>query len=97
MLFKTDHAKQVEICAYSDYVELIPDIDGTPAIAQLVAIKFQNVVGARRVTGQTRLTDTVGKLPPCGSAVKEMVGGLPHDDRHDAAVCKSVHDYLAKK
>src|SRR5947209_7284562 len=76
--FRADHAKQKEYLSRTQVtLKLIPDIDGTPAIAQLVAIKFANVVIKGAWTGQARLELIPSvNCPLADLPVRQITGGL---------------------
>ena len=97
--FRADHRKEGEHLTRTQItLKLIPDIDGTPAIAQLVAVRFENVIVHGAWTGHARL-----ELVPsvnCALAdlpVKEVLGGLHMVTDMTLPYGKVVHDYLAKK
>jgi acetoacetate decarboxylase len=96
--FRADHAKEREHLARTQItLKLIPDIDGTPAIAQLVAIKFENVVVHGAWTGQARLELIPSvNCPLADLPVRQMVGGLHMMTDMTLPYGKVVHDYLVK-
>jgi acetoacetate decarboxylase len=97
--FKLDHAKQKEYLARTQItLKLIPDIDGTPAIAQLVAVKFENIVihGAWKGNARLELIPSVN-CPLADLPVKQVVDGLHMSTDMTLPYGKVVHDYLAKK
>ena len=78
-------------------LKLIPDIDGTPAIAQLVAIKFEDVVVHGAWTGPARLQLIPSvNCPLADLPVRQVVGGLHMVTDMTLPYGKVVHDYLAK-
>ncbi len=96
--FRTDHTRERELLARTQVtLKLIPDIDGTPAIAQLVAIKFENVVVHGAWTGRARL-DLIPSVncPLADLPVREVVGGLHMLTDMTLPYGKVIHDYLAK-
>src|SRR5258705_13978705 len=76
--FRADHARERELLARTQVtLKLIPDIDGTPAIAQLVAINFEDVVLHGAWTGPARLElNPPVNCPLADLPVKQIVGGL---------------------
>lgn len=96
--FRTDHTRERELLARTQVtLKLIPDIDGTPAIAQLVAIKFENVVVHGAWTGRARLELIPSvNCPLADLPVREVVGGLHMLTDMTLPYGKVIHDYLAK-
>lgn len=96
--FRADFAKEGEHLARTQItLKLIPDIDGTPAIAQLVAVKFQNVVVHGAWTGPARLELIPSvNCPLADLPVRQVVGGLHMVTDVTLPYGKVVHDYLAK-
>ena len=96
--FRADHTREREHLARTQVtLKLIPDIDGTPAIAQLVAIKFENVVVHGAWTGRARLELIPSvNCPLADLPVKEVVGGLHMLTDMTLPYGKVIHDYLAK-
>ena len=77
-------------------LKLIPDIDGTPAIAQLVAINFEDVVVHGAWTGRARLEMVPSvNCPLADLPVRDIVGGLHMVTDMTLPYGKVVHDYLA--
>lgn len=76
-------------------LKLIPDIDGTPAIAQLVGINFENIVVKGAWTGRARveLIDSVN-CPLADLPVLEHVGGLHLVTDMTLPYGRVLHDYL---
>ncbi len=96
--FRNDREKQAEHLSRTQItLKLIPDIDGTPAIAQLVAINFQNIVVHGVWTGNARL-DLIPSVncPLADLPVKQVVGGLHMVTDMTLPYGKVIHDYLAK-
>jgi acetoacetate decarboxylase len=77
-------------------LKLIPDIDGTPAIAQLVGINFANVTVKGAWTGRARidLVDSVN-CPLADLPVLEQNGGLHIVTDMTLPYGRVLHDYLA--
>jgi acetoacetate decarboxylase len=96
--FRADQAKQREHLARTQItLKLIPDIDGTPAIAQLVAIKFENIVVHGAWTGPARLELVPSvNCPLADLPVRQVVGGLHMATDMTLPYGRVVHDYLAK-
>jgi acetoacetate decarboxylase len=76
-------------------LKLIPDIDGTPAIAQLVGITFADVVVKGAWTGRARveLVDSVN-CPLADLPVLEHTGGLHLVTDMTLPYGRVLHDYL---
>lgn len=102
MTYKHDHGRtdlaaiKAQLARTQVTLKLIPDIDGTPAIAQLVAVEFADIVVKGAWTGAARLelipavNCPLADLPVLGPAmglhiVTDMT--LPYG--------KVLHDYLA--
>ncbi len=96
--FRSDLSKERELLARTQVtLKLIPDIDGTPAIAQLVAIKFENVVVHGAWTGRARLELIPSvNCPLADLPVVDVVGGLHMQTDMTLPYGKVIHDYLAK-
>ena len=96
--FRVDHSRERAYLARTQItLKLIPDIDGTPAIAQLVAIKFENVVVHGAWTGPARLQLIPSvNCPLADLPVRQVVGGLHMVSDMTLPYGKVVHDYLAK-
>ena len=77
-------------------LKLIPDIDGSPAIAQLVGITFADVVVKGAWTGRARLelVDSVN-CPMADLPVLEQKGGLHLVTDMTLPYGRVLHDYLA--
>lgn len=76
-------------------LKLIPDIDGSPAIAELVGINFANVTVKGAWTGRARieLTDAVN-CPMADLPVLEQMGGLHIVTDMTLPYGRVLHDYL---
>lgn len=96
--FRTDHSKERDLLSRTQVtLKLIPDIDGTPAIAQLVAIKFQDIKVHGAWTGRARLELVPSvNCPLADLPVREVVGGLHMVTDMTLPYGKVIHDYLAK-
>ena len=97
--FKLDHAKQKEHVSRTQItLKLIPDIDGTPAIAELVAVKFENIVIKGAWSGGARL-DLISAVncPLADLPVKSITGAMHMVTDMTLPYGKVIHDYLAKK
>jgi acetoacetate decarboxylase len=78
-------------------LKVIPDIDGTPAIAQLVAINFENITVKGAWTGEARLELIPAvNCPLADLPVKQVVGGMQIVTDMTLPYGKVVHDYLKK-
>ena len=79
-------------------LKLIPDIDGTPAIAELVAVKFENIVIKGAWSGGARL-DLISAVncPLADLPVKSITGAMHMVTDMTLPYGKVIHDYLAKK
>lgn len=77
-------------------LKLIPDIDGKPAIAQLVAINFVDVVvkGAWAGAARLELLPSVN-CPLSDLPVKHVVGGMQIVTDMTLPYGRVLHDYLA--
>ena len=95
--FRTDYSQEHELLARTQItLKLIPDIDGRPAIAQLVAIKFEDVVVHGAWTGRARLELIPSvNCPLADMPVREVIGGLHMVTDMTLPYGKVVHDYLA--
>jgi len=78
-------------------LKLIPDCDGTPAIAQLVAISFQDIVLKGAWSGRARL-DLINSVNcPLGDLpVRQIVGGRHMITDMTLPYGTVIHDYLEK-
>ncbi|MEI8153428.1 MAG: acetoacetate decarboxylase [Hyphomicrobiales bacterium] len=95
--FRTDYTTERENLQRTQItLKLIPDIDGKPAIAQLVAIKFENVVVHGAWTGRARLELIPSvNCPLADLPVREVIGGHHMETDMTLPYGKVVHDYLA--
>ena len=96
--FRTDFARERELLSHTQVtLKLILDIDGKPAIAQLVAVKFENIEITGAWTGRARLelvpvvNCTLADLP-----VRQIVGGMHMVTDLTLPYGRVIHDYLAK-
>jgi acetoacetate decarboxylase len=96
--FTVDHSRErAHLGRTQITLKLIPDIDGKPAIAQLVAVKFENVVVHGAWTGPARLQLIPSvNCPLADLPVRQVVGGLHMVTDMTLPYGKVVHDYLAK-
>ncbi len=96
--FKSDLARETAYLKRTQItLKLIPDIDGTPAIAQLVAIKFQDVVVHGAWTGHARLELIPSvNCPLADLPVRQMIGGHHLSTDMTLPYGKVIHDYLKK-
>jgi len=92
------YAKETEMLARTQItLKVIPDIDGTPAIAQLVAINFENIVVKGAWTGAARLSLIPAvNCPLADLPVREVLGGMQIVSDLTLPYGRVVHDYLAK-
>ncbi len=95
--FRADHAREREHLARPQItLKLIPDIDGTPAIAQLVATRFEDIVVHGAWTGRARLELVPSvNCPLADLPVVQIVGGLHMATDMTLPYGKVIHDYLA--
>jgi len=96
--FKLDHAKQKEYLGRTQVtLKLIPDIDGKPAIAQLVAVKFENIVikGAWSGAARLELVPSVN-CPLADLPVRQVVDAMHMVTDMTLPYGKVIHDYLKK-
>ncbi|MCX7160351.1 MAG: acetoacetate decarboxylase [Proteobacteria bacterium] len=96
--FRTDYSRERELLARTQVtLKLIPDIDGTPAIAQLVAVKFEDFSVKGAWTGRARLELVPAvNCPLADLPVHKVVGGLHMVTDMTLPYGKVMHDYLAK-
>ena len=96
--FRPDHAKQKGYLSRTQVtLKLIPDIDGTPAIAQLVAIKFANVAIHGAWTGRARLELIPSvNCPLADLPVRQVVCGVHMVTDMTLPYGTVIHDYLKK-
>jgi acetoacetate decarboxylase len=96
--FRKDYSKEQELLARTQVtLKLIPDIDGKPAIAQLVAINFADVVikGAWSGAARLELVPAVN-CPLADLPVRQVQGGLQMVTDMTLPYGRVMHDYLAK-
>ena len=96
--FRKDYAKEQELLARTQVtLKLIPDIDGKPAIAQLVGINFSDVVikGAWSGAARLELVPAVN-CPLADLPVREVIGGLQMVTDMTLPYGRVLHDYLPK-
>ena len=96
--FRTDYSHEQGLLARTQVtLKLIPDIDGTPAIAQLVAVKFENISlkGAWAGRASLELVPAVN-CPLSDLPVRQVSGGLHMVTDMTLPYGKVIHDYLAK-
>lgn len=96
--FRVDLSRERELLARTQVtLKLIPDIDGKPAIAQLVAVKFENVAIKGAWTGAARLELVPAvNCPLADLPVNEIVGGLHIVTDMTLPYGRVIHDYLAR-
>jgi acetoacetate decarboxylase len=96
--FRKDYSKEYELLTRTQItLKLIPDIDGKPAIAQLVGINFADVEVKGAWSGRARLDlmPTVN-CPLADLPVHEIVGGLQMVTDMTLPYGRVLHDYLAR-
>jgi acetoacetate decarboxylase len=96
--FRTDHAHEKDLLARTQVtLKLIPDIDGKPAIAQLVAVKFEDVMvkGAWQGRARLELVPAVN-CPLADLPVRKVTGGLHILTDMTLPYGRVIHDYLKK-
>jgi acetoacetate decarboxylase len=95
--FRPDIAKQQELLARTQItLKVIPDVDGKPAIAQLVGIEFENVKIHGAWSGEARLELIPAvNCPLADLPVKEVIGGLHMVTDMTLPYGRVLHDYLA--
>ncbi|HEX4407155.1 MAG TPA: acetoacetate decarboxylase [Xanthobacteraceae bacterium] len=96
--FRKDCSKEHELLSRTQItLKLIPDIDGKPAIAQLVGINFADLVikgawsGAARLEMMPSVNCPLADLP-----VKKIIGGMQIVTDMTLPYGRVLHDYLAK-
>ena len=96
--FRTDYSHERELLSRTQVtLKLIPDINGKPAIAQLVAVKFENVNVKGAWTGKARLELVPAvNCPLADLPVREITGGLHMVTDMTLPYGRVIHDYLAK-
>ena len=94
--FRADHSHERELLSRTQVtLKLIPNIDGTPAIAQLVAVKFEDVAIQGAWTGKARLELVPAvNCPLADLPVRKVVGGLHMVTNMTLPYGKVIHDYL---
>ncbi|MFM9881082.1 MAG: acetoacetate decarboxylase [Burkholderiaceae bacterium] len=95
--FRGDLSNEMELLARTQVtLKFIPDIDGTPAIAQLVAINFTDVVVKGAWVGAARLELVPAvNCPLADLPVGKVVGGLQMVTDMTLPYGRVIHDYLA--
>jgi acetoacetate decarboxylase len=96
--FRTDFSHERELLTRTQVtLKLIPDIDGTPAIAQLVAVKFDDVAIKGAWSGRARLELVPAvNCPLADLPVHAITGGLHMVTDMTLPYGKVLHDYLVK-
>jgi acetoacetate decarboxylase len=95
--FRADLSKEKELLARTQVtLKMIPDIDGTPAIAQLVGISFADVKLHGAWTGEARLELIPAvNCPLADLPVRRVTGGLHMVTDMTLPYGRVLHDYLA--
>lgn len=95
--FRADLSKEKELLARTQVtLKMIPDIDGTPAIAQLVGINFEDVKLHGAWTGEARLELIPAvNCPLADLSVRRVTGGLHMVTDMTLPYGRVLHDYLA--
>ena len=96
--FRKDYSKEHELLSRTQItLKLIPDIDGKPAIAQLVGINFADlsIKGAWSGNARLELVPTVN-CPLADLPVQEVVAGLQMVTDMTLPYGRVLHDYLAR-
>jgi acetoacetate decarboxylase len=95
--FRADLSKEKELLARTQVtLKMIPDIDGTPAIAQLVGINFADVKLQGAWTGEARLELIPAvNCPLADLPVRRVTGGLHMVTDMTLPYGRVLHDYLA--
>ena len=96
--FRKDLSKEKELLARTQItLKLIPDIDGTPAIAQLVGINFTDAVVKGAWSGEARLELIPAvNCPLADLPVHDVIGGSQMVTDMTLPYGRVLHDYLAK-
>jgi acetoacetate decarboxylase len=96
--FRSDWSHEKELLTRTQVtLKIIPDIDGTPAIAQLVGVKFENVVIKGAWSGRARLQLTPSvNCPLADLPVHSVAGGLHMVTDMTLPYGHVMHDYLVK-
>lgn len=94
--FRADLSKERELLARTQVtLKLIPDIDGKPAIAQLVGINFADVKLQGAWTGEARLELVPAvNCPLADLPVRRVTGGLHMVTDMTLPYGRVLHDYL---
>jgi acetoacetate decarboxylase len=96
--FRKDHSKEQALLHRTQItLKLIPDINGKPAIAQLVGINFAdvNIKGAWSGPARLELIPAVN-CPLADLPVEKIIGGLHMVTDMTLPYGRVLHDYLAK-
>jgi acetoacetate decarboxylase len=96
--FRKDLSKEKELLARTQItLKLIPDINGKPAIAQLVGINFTDVTVKGAWSGEARLELIPAvNCPLADLPVKDVLGGSQMVTDMTLPYGRVLHDYLAK-
>ena len=96
--FRSDWSHEKELLTRRQVtLKIIPDIDGTPAIAQLVGVKFEDVVIKGAWSGRARLQLTPSvNCPLADLPVHSVTGGLHIVTDMTLPYGHVMHDYLVK-
>ena len=96
--FRTDFSQEEALLARTQVtLKLVPDIDGKPAIAQLVGINFEDIHVKGAWTGRARLEMSHAvNCPLTDLPVLEIVGGLHMVTDMTLPYGRVLHDYLAQ-
>jgi len=96
--FRKDYSKEQALLHRTQItLKLIPDINGKPAIAQLVGINFTDVDIKGAWSGRARLELTAAvNCPLADLPVKQIIGGLHMVTDMTLPYGRVLHDYLAK-
>lgn len=94
--FRADLSKERELLSRTQVtLKMIPDIDGTPAIAQLVGINFADVKLHGAWTGEARLELVPAvNCPLADLPVRRVTGGLHMVTDMTLPYGRVLHDYL---
>lgn len=95
--FRQDFSHEKELLGRTQItLKLVPDIDGKPAIAQLVGINFQDIVIKGAWTGRARIEMLHAvNCPLTDLPVLQVVGGLHMVTDMTLPYGRVLHDYLA--
>jgi acetoacetate decarboxylase len=94
--FTRDHSVDLHLDRTQITLKLIPDINGKPAIAQLVGINFTDIAVKGAWAGRARLELTPAvNCPLSDLPVYETVGGLQIVTDMTLPYGRVLHDYLA--